>query len=94
MKGRCGDVYFPHHLPHVNEHVRLKTDVSALGLRCGEAGSVCGIWFSPAVAFEVEFQQPGLSFLVRALLLENQIEVPELIGRGFAANAMRCHCAF
>jgi PAS domain S-box-containing protein len=31
----------PHHLPHVDKHVRLKTDIPALGLCCQEAGSVC-----------------------------------------------------
>jgi hypothetical protein len=67
----------PRHVPHVDEQVRLTTDVPTLGLHCGEAGSVCSIWFSPAVAFEVEFQQPGLGIPIRALLLESQIESDE-----------------
>ena len=66
-----------HAVPRVDEHVRLKTDIPDLGLHCGEGGSVCSTWFSPAPAFEVEFQQPGLSFPVRAIVLEDQIEGEE-----------------
>ncbi len=64
-----------HQLPHVGEHVRLKTDVPDLGLQAGETGSVCGTWFfAPENAFEVEFSVPGLAYPIRALLVENQIE--------------------
>jgi hypothetical protein len=68
---------FSHHLPHVDEHVRLKTDIPDLGLHCGEWGSVCSTWFSPATVFEVEFKPPGVSCPVRAIVLENQIEADE-----------------
>ena len=66
-----------HHIPHVDEHVHLKKDIPNLGLHCGEEGSVCSTWFSPAVVFEVEFRQPGQNCGVRALLLEKEIEVDE-----------------
>ena len=66
-----------HHIHHVEEHVRLKTDIPDLGLHSGEEGLVCSTWFSPALVFEVKFQQPGQSYPVRALLLENEIEADE-----------------
>jgi hypothetical protein len=66
-----------HNVPQVGNRVRLKTDVPNLGLHCGEEGSVCSVWFSPATAFEVEFQQPGPNCAVRAFLMENQIEAYE-----------------
>jgi len=68
---------YSHPLPHVDEHVRLTMDIPHLGLRCGEAGSVCSAWFTPTIAFEVEFRQSGESYTVRALLLEDQIEADE-----------------
>ena len=72
-----------HHLPHVGERVRLKTNVPNLDLHCGEEGSVCSTWFSPISAFEVEFRHPGERYPVRAVLMENQIieaeEQPQLV---------------
>jgi len=66
-----------HHSYHINEHVRLRTDVPYLGLHCGESGSVCSIWFSPTSAIEVEFLQQGQGCPIRAILLESQIEADE-----------------
>jgi hypothetical protein len=60
--------------PQVDERVWLKMDIPELGLRCGEAGVVCSMWFSPATAYEVEFREPPLNYPIRALLLGNQIQ--------------------
>jgi hypothetical protein len=63
--------------PRVGNRVRLKTDVAPLGLQCGDTGLVCSTWFSPVTVFEVEFQQLGMSYPVRALLWAGQIEADE-----------------
>lgn len=62
---------------HLNERVLLKTPIPELGLRGGESGYVCSMWFSPSTTYEVEFEQPGLACPIRALLLESQIGVVE-----------------
>ncbi len=45
--------------PHVDDFVRLTRDIPELSLNCGEVGVVRSTWFSPSVAYEVEFHQIG-----------------------------------
>jgi hypothetical protein len=58
----------------VAEYVRLTQDIPELGLRSGEVGLVCSMWFAPTTAVEVEFQPAGFSYKTRALLLSTQIQ--------------------
>ena len=57
------------------DHVRLLKDIPELGLRRGQIGAVCSTWFSPAIAYEVEFEPPGEACTRRVLLLVDQIEM-------------------
>jgi len=57
----------------VDERVQLMQDIPELGLHRGEVGLVCSTWFSPATAYEVEFQRTMPDCWVRALLMPNQI---------------------
>jgi hypothetical protein len=59
------------------DEVRLTQDIPELGLRLGQQGVVCSVWFSPAVACEVEFQSTEGGFPTRVLLLEHQIASPD-----------------
>ncbi len=63
--------------PNVNDVVRLTKDVPELSLHRGELGTVRSTWFAPAVAYEVEFRQPGNDNLTLALLREEQVVVEE-----------------
>jgi len=63
--------------PHVDDVVRLTKDIPELSLHRGELGTVRSTWFAPAVAYEVEFRQPGNDNLTLALLCEEQVMVEE-----------------
>ena len=56
------------------ERVRLTKDIPELGLHRGQVGDVCSTWFSPAIAYEVEFDTGGDAPTRRVLLLADQIE--------------------
>ncbi|HEX4055244.1 MAG TPA: DUF4926 domain-containing protein [Tepidisphaeraceae bacterium] len=63
--------------PHIDDFVRLMTDIPELALNRGEIGVVRSTWFAPSVAYEVEFHQIGHDYQTRALLLPDQVEVEE-----------------
>lgn len=63
--------------PHVDDYVRLVSDIPELALSRGEIGVVRSTWFAPSVAYEVEFHQIGHDYQTRALLLPDQVEVEE-----------------
>jgi hypothetical protein len=63
--------------PHVDDFVRLTTDIPELALSRGEVGVVRSTWFAPSVAYEVEFHQRGNQHETRALLLAEQVQVEE-----------------
>lgn len=63
--------------PHVDDFVRLTRDIPELCLNCGEVGVVRSTWFSPSVAYEVEFHQIGHDVQTRALLMAEQLQVEE-----------------
>jgi hypothetical protein len=55
--------------PHIDDIVRLTQDIPELALNRGEVGVVRSTWFSPSVAYEVEFHQIGNDCHTRALLM-------------------------
>jgi len=59
---------------HINDRVRLMHDIPNKLLHRGEIGVVRSLWFSPAVAYEVEFNSPDSDFPSRALLQDEQVE--------------------
>ena len=63
--------------PHVDDFVRLMTDIPELALTRGEVGVVRSMWFAPTIAYEVEFHQIGHDYQTRALLLAEQVEVED-----------------
>jgi len=63
--------------PIVDDFVRLTQDIPELALSRGEIGVVRSTWFSPSVAFEVEFHQIGHDIQTRALLLADQLQVAD-----------------
>jgi Domain of unknown function (DUF4926) len=63
--------------PHVDDVVRLTQDIPELSLNRGEVGVVRSTWFSPSVAYEVEFRQVGHDYQTRALLLAEQVIVED-----------------
>lgn len=63
--------------PHVDDFVRLTTDIPELSLHRGDVGVVRSQWFAPTTAYEVEFHPVGLDQQTRALLLAEQVEVEE-----------------
>jgi hypothetical protein len=63
--------------PHIDDFVRLRTDIPELALNRGEVGVVRSMWFAPTIAYEVEFHQKGQVHETRALLLAEQVEVEE-----------------
>jgi hypothetical protein len=63
--------------PHVDDFVRLTTDIPELALTRGEVGVVRSTWFAPSVAYEVEFRQKDTLQETRALLMAEQVEVEE-----------------
>ena len=65
--------------PLVDDFVRLISDIPELQLSRGDRGVVRSTWFSPTVAYEVEFTMIGRDHQTRALLLEEQVQVEELV---------------
>jgi hypothetical protein len=63
--------------PHIDDFVRLTSDIPELSLQRGQVGVVRSTWFSPATAYEVEFHAVGISHETRALLLPEQLQVEE-----------------
>ncbi len=63
--------------PHIDDIVRLTQDIPELALNRGEVGVVRSTWFSPSVAYEVEFHQIGHDCQTRALLMEEQVQVED-----------------
>ena len=63
--------------PHVDDFVRLVTDIPELSLNRGEVGVVRSTWFAPSVAYEVEFHRQGESHQTRALLMAEQVQVED-----------------
>lgn len=63
--------------PHVDDYVRLLTDIPELSLHRGEVGVVRSTWFAPTTAYEVEFHPVGLPVRTRALLMAEQVQVEE-----------------
>lgn len=56
------------------EPVRLRVDLPEKLLQKGLVGTVLSTWFSPNVAYEVEFDAPGQEFPSRVLLRPEQLE--------------------
>jgi hypothetical protein len=63
--------------PHIDDVVRLITDIPELSLTRGEVGVVRSTWFAPSIAYEVEFHLKGQSHETRALLLAEQVQVED-----------------
>jgi hypothetical protein len=63
----------------IDQRVRLLHDIPELELRSGCEGVLCSQWFSPQLAYEVEFEIPGLFFKTRALLLAEQIQPADAV---------------
>jgi hypothetical protein len=63
--------------PKINDSVRLVQDIPEFSLSKGEIGVVRSTWFAPAVSYEVEFHQLGLSYEVRCLLTAEQLVVQD-----------------
>ena len=63
--------------PHIDDFVRLTTDIPELALHRGDIGVVRSTWFAPTTAYEVEFHPVGLDSQTRALLLAEQVVVEE-----------------
>jgi len=63
--------------PHIDDFVRLTTDIPELALIRGEIGVVRSTWFAPSVAYEVEFHQIGHDYQTRVLLQAEQVEVQD-----------------
>ena len=61
--------------PQVDDYVRLTTSIPELSLNRGQVGVVRSLWFSPIIAYEVEFHPVGYDGQTRALLLSEQILV-------------------
>ena len=61
--------------PKINDSVRLLQDIPEMSLGKGEVGVIRSTWFGPAVSYEVEFHQLGLSHEVRCLLTAEQLMV-------------------
>ncbi len=58
--------------PQIDDYVRLTQDIPELELNRGQVGVVRSLWFSPTVAYEVEFRPAGFDGQTRALLLTEQ----------------------
>lgn len=63
--------------PHIDDFVRLTEDIPELMLSRGEVGIVRSTWFSPSVAYEVEFHKVGQPHQTRTLLMPEQIQVED-----------------
>jgi hypothetical protein len=76
----------------VDEHVQLTKDIPELGLRCGELGLVCSIWFNPTSAYEVEFRREMPNCGMRALLMHNQIRGTQTFSTRANADLYPAYC--
>ena len=65
--------------PHVDDFVRLTKDIPELALSRGEIGVVRSTWFAPTVAYEVEFDFSDAMHAKRALLLERQVTIEDML---------------
>ena len=63
--------------PKIDDHVRLTRDIPELGVRDGESGVVCSAWSEPTLAFEVEFGSTATHGVVRALVVDERLEVED-----------------
>jgi hypothetical protein len=59
--------------PQIDDRVRLTHDIPELALFRGDVGVVRSVWFAPACAYEVEFQEDHAHCQTRALVLEEQL---------------------
>ncbi len=66
-----------HRQPHIDDCVRLMTDLPEQAIYRGAVGVVRSTWFAPAEAYEVEFVSMGLDCHTRALVQAEQIQVEE-----------------
>ena len=71
--------------PEPNDRVRLTQGVPTFGLQCGDVGVVQSIWRTPTEFCEVEFEKPGESFAVRALVQAEHLEVVDVAPPASAA---------
>jgi hypothetical protein len=60
-----------------NDRVRLTQPIPTLWLQCGDVGVVRSVWDGTPGFMEVEFQKPGESFAVRALVAAENLDVIE-----------------
>ena len=72
--------------PVIDDFVRLTQDIPELSLHRGNVGVVRSTWFSPSVAYEVEFSKIGHDYQTRALLMPEQVEVEDGSLFSHAAN--------
>jgi hypothetical protein len=63
--------------PALHDRVRLTEAVPTLWLECGAVGIVRSVWRSSPVYCEVEFQKPGDSCAIRALVRADFLKVVE-----------------
>lgn len=73
---------------HIDDHVRLVQDIPESFLSRGEVGIVRSTWFSPATAYEVEFQQIGSDYQTRVLVRPEQVRLEELEGEDEPSNSL------
>jgi len=59
----------------IDDRVRLTHDVPDLSLHKGDEGLVCSVWHIPGLLYEVEFATTGSQLGVRALLMQQEVEV-------------------
>jgi hypothetical protein len=65
--------------PHIDDVVRLNQDIPELSLARGQVGVIRSTWFAPTVAYEVEFLDAGSAYGTRALLLERQVTLEDVM---------------
>jgi len=65
--------------PHVDDVVRLNQDIPELELTRGQTGVIRSTWFAPTVAYEVEFDFSDAVHAKRALLLERQVTIEDVL---------------
>jgi len=63
--------------PQIDDYVRLTQDIPELELNRGQVGVVRSLWFSPTIAYEVEFRPAGFEGQTRALLLTEQFTLEQ-----------------
>ena len=61
--------------PAIHDHVRLSNAIPSLWLRCGDVGVVRSVWHSSPQFYEVEFDKPGESTAIRALVRAEDLEI-------------------